>query len=179
MAGGSASTVCLPGSFDAGIPGGDLLADGGFTSSGSLLADAGVVATATSTYSGYPAESVLDFDVDTSWYINSTCAGAGPYCCEAESIRLDLPTARTINGVLLLGNQGSFSTSYDFLTARLELLSASGSVLATEQVVFNRPDGDWARRFAPAIQNVRAVRLVPGWAESTASGIAEIRLYVP
>lgn len=155
------------------------MADGGFTASGSLLVDAGVVAIATSTYSGYPAESVLDFDVDTSWYIDSTCAGSGPYCCEAESVRLNLPTARTINGVLLRGNQGSFPNNYDFLTARLELLSASGTVLASEWVVFSRPDGDWARRFTPAIQNVAAVRLVPGWAEAPASGIAEIRLFVP
>ncbi len=172
-------SICTTGAYDAGVPGGDLLADGGFTASGSLLADAGVVAMATSTYAGYPAEHVLDFDVDTSWYINSTCMGSGPYCCEAESIRIDLPTARTINAVLLRGNQGSFTDNYDFLTARLELLSASGTVLASEVIVFNRPDGDWARRFSPAIQNVRAVRLVPGWAEASAPGIAEIQLYVP
>ena len=163
------------------MPGGDLLADGGFTASGSLLVDAGIVATATSVYAGYPPEAVLDFDVDTSWYIDSDCTNvsAGLYCCEPQSLRLDLPAARTINAVLLRGNQGNFPVGYDLLTARLELLSASGTVLSSQLVVFNRAAGDWARRFSPAIQNVRAVRLLPGWGESSAPGIAEIQLFVP
>ncbi|MDP3233450.1 MAG: hypothetical protein Q8N26_11785, partial [Myxococcales bacterium] len=178
-AGGMASAaICNLGAYDAGRPGGDLFADGGFEPLGMLLgADAGVAASATSTYSGYPARQVLDLDLQTSWYIDSQCtASSSLYCCDAHSIRLDLPTARSISAVIIRGNR-DFASSYDIFTARLDFLNASGAVITSRQVVFNRPESDWAAPFTPTIQNVRAVRLIPGWAESSAPGLAEIVLY--
>jgi hypothetical protein len=75
------------------------------------------------------------------------------------------------------GNQGTFATGYDFLTGRLDFLDAAGGLISSRNLVFNRPDGDWAVDLNPPVTNVRAVRLVPGWAESDAAGIAEIQLY--
>jgi len=156
-----------------------MLADGGFEPLGMLQRnDAGVIAVATSTYSGYPASNVLDLNADTSWYIDSTCTAAnGLFCCEAESIRVNLPVARSVNAVVILGNRGGFPAGYDLLTGRLEFLSASNGVITSRNVVFNRPNGDWALELLPSIPNVRAVRLVPGWAEDAAPGISEIRVY--
>jgi hypothetical protein len=174
-----ATGVCTVGAYDAGRPGGDLFPDGGFAPLGLLLgSDAGAIATATSTYGGYEASDVLDLDVDTSWYIDSTCAiSSNLFCCDAESLRLDFPTPRTVSAVVMRGNQGFYAEGYDFLTARLDFLNATGGVISSRNVVFNRPNGDWAMEFAPPVTNVRAVRLVPGWAEDSASGIAEIQLY--
>lgn len=143
-----------------------------------LGSDAGVIATATSTYSGYPASNVLDLDVDTSWYINSNClSSASNFCCEAQSIRLDLPTTRSVSAVVMRGNQGAFPSGYDLLTARLDFLGANGGLISSRNVVFNRPNGDWAIGLTPPVANVRAVRLVPGWADASAPGIAEIVVY--
>ena len=170
--------LCNVGAYDAGRPGGELFGDGGFEPLGMLLgADAGVVASATSTYSGYPASQVLDLDIQTSWYINSECTALSSlYCCDAHSIRLNLPTTRSISAVIIRGNR-DFASSYDIFTARLDFLNASGGVISSRQVVFNRPESDWAASFLPVVQNVRAVRLIPGWAESAAPGLAEIVVY--
>jgi hypothetical protein len=156
-----------------------MLADGGFEPLGLLQRDdAGVTAIATSTYSGYPASNVLDLDVDTSWYIDSTCTAAGSlFCCEAESIRVNLPVARSVSAVVMIGNRGGFPSGYDLLTGRLDFLDAANAVITSRNVVFNRPNGDWAIELLPPISNVRAVRLVPGWAEASAPGVAEIRVY--
>lgn len=143
-----------------------------------MQADGGVFATATSTYSGYPASNVLDFDVSTSWYIDSTCfAWFSLSCCAAESILLNLAQPRTLVGVVLRGNRGAYEDGYDFLTGRLDFYDASAALIATRTVVFNRPDGDWATTLSPPVPGVRAVRFTPGLAEDSASGIADIRLY--
>ena len=104
--------LCNVDAYDAGRPGGDLFPDGGFEPLGMLArSDAGVTAVATSTYPGYPASSVLDLDVETSWYINSVCvASSSLYCCDAESIRVDLRSTRTLSAVVMRGNQGIFSS---------------------------------------------------------------------
>ncbi|MBL8922643.1 MAG: discoidin domain-containing protein, partial [Myxococcaceae bacterium] len=177
---GGASSLCVPGAYDAGVPGGELFADGGFTATGTRVSpDGGVSVTATSTWSGYPATNVLDFDLDTSWYIDSLCtATSGLYCCEPQSVQVTLPTAATVRAVVLRGNAGAYPDGYDFLTARLELISSNGGVVATRNVVFNRPAGDWAVTFSPAVANVRVIRLRPGWAEDTASGLSEVQVYV-
>ncbi len=142
--------------------------------------DAGITVTATTSYSGYPAARLIDGDITTSWYADSTCASlGGVICCNAETIRVDLAAARTISGVVIRGNQDGFSSGYDILSGTVELLSANGAVLATRRAVMNRPDGDWATIFSPAIANVRAVRFVPGVADSSAAGFAELQLFGP
>jgi hypothetical protein len=89
-----------------------------------------------------------------------------------------LPSPATVRAVVLRGNRGGFPDGYDFLTARLELVSANGGVVAARDVVFNRPAGDWAVSFSPAVANVRVIRLRPGWAEDTASGLSEVQVYL-
>lgn len=144
-----------------------------------VINDGGVTVSATSTYSGYPATNVLDFDVDTSWYIDSLCtATAGDFCCSPQELQVTLPSQATVRAVVLRGNAGGFPTGYDFLTARLELVAVNGVVVATRDVVFNRPAGDWAVSFSPAVPNVTFIRLRPGWAEDTASGLSEVQVYL-
>ncbi|MDX2009326.1 MAG: hypothetical protein SFW67_04000 [Myxococcaceae bacterium] len=182
-AGGVAFDPCLSTAYDAGVPGGALLADGGFTPPGSVLtADAGVTATAVSSFSGYPPESVLDFDLDTSWYIASGQCAPGPVspleCCSTQTLSLQLPTARSVSAIVIRGNRGTFADDYDFLTGRLDLIDANGSVLSSTPVVFSRPDSDWATVFSPVVTNVRTVRFVPGWSENE-GGLAELQVFSP
>jgi hypothetical protein len=187
-AGGSAGGVsvvdpCLPTAYDAGVPGGALFPDGGFSPPGSVvLADAGVTATAVSSFSGYPPENVLDVDLDTSWYIaNATCTPSpvSPIeCCSSQTLTVQLPTARTVSAIVIRGNRGTFASDYDFLTGRVDLLDASGGLLASTPVVFSRPDSDWATVYTPVVANVRSVRFVPGWSENE-GGLSELEIYSP
>jgi hypothetical protein len=182
-AGGAAFDPCLPTAYDAGVPGGALFPDGGFTPAGSVvLTDAGVTATAVSAFSGYPAENVLDFDLGSSWYIANGACVSGPVspieCCSTQVLTVQLPAARAVSAIVIRGNRGSFADDYDFLTGRLDLLDPSGVVVESRPVVFSRPDSDWATAFSPAIANVRTMRFVPGWSENE-GGLSELQVFSP
>jgi hypothetical protein len=147
-----------------------------------LTADAGVAATAVSSFSGYPPESALDFDLSTSWYIANNQCVPGPVspleCCASQTLSLQLPTARPVSAIVIRGNRGTFADDYDFLTGRLDLLDGNGAVLTSMPIVFSRPDSDWAAVFSPVVANVRTVRFVPGWSENE-GGLAELQVFSP
>jgi hypothetical protein len=147
-----------------------------------VLTDAGVTATAVSAFSGYPAENVLDFNLGSSWYIAGGACMPGPMspieCCATQVLSVQLPSARAVSAIVIRGNRGTFADDYDFLTGRLDLLDASGAVVASRPVVFSRPDSDWAAAFSPVIANVRTVRFVPGWSENE-GGLSELQVFSP
>jgi hypothetical protein len=166
---------------DAGLLPNVLQPDGGFVTTAHLiLADAGVVATASSVYNFlYPPWKVLDSDVGTSWYVGQgiCLAQVMSICCLQESITLSLTPPRSISAVVIRGNRDF--DRFEFLTGHLEFVDASGRVISRGAIAFPRPKADWAGRFTPAISGVEQVRFIGGLAESLNPGISELELYTP
>jgi hypothetical protein len=176
-AGGSTSASPCFAVADAGVAGGALLPDGGFTPSDPPIT--GLTATATSEYgSAFTASNVLDFNLNTSWYVDYECVALSTaFCCAPHNITLSSSTSRAISAVVIRGNR-DFAT-YDVFTGILEFLDPAGAVVASRMVVANQPQGDWATTFTPAVANVSTVRFSPGWAQDPSSGISELQLYGP
>ncbi len=138
-------------------------------------------ASATSTYSGsYRASSLNDDALDTSWYATRTACPAGT--CAGESIHVDivLDRPRTVGRVKLFGNRDLYSSGYDVMTARIELLDGAGSVVHMANVTTSKgfePNGDVDHAVTPAVALAKTVRVIVLTAESNGPGLGEVQVF--
>jgi hypothetical protein len=166
---------------DSGCPGATVV-DPGCVVPGGNFAFCGT-ATATSTYVGYPASNTIDTDLNTSWYSESgTCSAndGGPVwaCTTPLYVDIALNMPRTIGRIKLFGNR-DFTTTYDTLTARLELRNGLGNVIHSADLVTSRgnePNGDLDHAFTP-VSCVKSVRIIVKTGESGGPGLAEIQAF--
>lgn len=165
--------------LDAGLP--DCTPDGGnFATCGRAVA--------TSTYPGWPASKSNDGVLATSWFAatgacpSNACPGADGGAVEAGAVigvTVTLDQPRTVGRVRLYGNR-EYSTGYDTLTARIELLAPSGEILRAYPVTTSRgtePNGDVEQVVSPAQTCVQKVRVVVLTGESSGPAFAEIEAY--
>lgn len=178
-AGGSGGVdPCVPDGGFVGAAGAAFLPDGGSPYAGVLVnwaaADAGAVASATTTYSGWPASRAIDQKLTTSWFAAaSTCTFSSPwYCCQGLlSFDVTFPADHNVQAIELRGDR-EYST-YRIFRGRIEVLSAADAVLATANVAFPPPNEDFLYPL-PAPVTARKVRLVVLTAEASGPAFSEL-----
>jgi hypothetical protein len=149
-------------------------------------------ATATSVHpkdngGAYLASNAIDGQMGTSWYADynscsKTADSGAAFVCANPSTKIDirLDTLRTIGRVKVFGNRGGYSSGWDVLRLRIELLDDAATVLYTAEKATSRgaePNGDVDHVITPARPNVRTVRIVVLSAENDDPGLAEIEAY--
>lgn len=125
----------------------------------SLLAEyRGQLKFSASTYwSGWPAELAFDGDPRTSWFTargDAAAKGKSPWI--AVEFPADIPVRRVS---ILTNRETAWLKGFTILAARVELLDKDGKVLATkeDELGGERPDMDY--RWKEAVKGVRTVRL--------------------
>ena len=181
----------------AAAPGGD----GGAIASGDAsiatpLADAGpalpapldlvaryrakVTVSASSTWSGWPAENAVDADLKTSWF-----SGSGDSAARKKQpwLQVTFPKAVIVRRVEILGNRDpDWATGYTFHLGKLELFDGKGkSLLARENEGFNRLQ-DIQFELRSPVEKVRSVRFTSLLDEGGGNpygdiAIAELRVF--
>jgi len=121
-----------------------------------VAAGEAMVASASSTYAGWPASNATDGDIHTSWYSDtndSAAKGASPF------FQIEFPEPATVRRVTILGNRDpEFLKGYTILSGRIELLDAKRRVLVStvSDGTGNRRDFDF--RFEQPFSSVKIVR---------------------
>lgn len=132
----------------------------------------GVIANASSSFSGYPADRIKDGDLNTSWFTacgDSANQGKSPW---AEVV---LPTDATVNQINLRGNR-QFADGYDILAGRVEVFDAQGRTLFTRNVELPGPTRDLDVPLNPTLTGVRRVRFTSTRDESCEPGFSELEV---
>ncbi len=121
-----------------------------------LLVASSVVATASSTFPGWPTSNATDGKPETSWYSgndDSAAKGGAPF------LQIELPEASPVRRVTVLGNRDpQFLVGYTILSGRIDLLDEAGRVL--ESIVSDGTGNqrDFDVQWRHAIKGVKTVR---------------------
>jgi hypothetical protein len=117
---------------------------------------AAIVASASSTYAGWPPSNATDGDIQTSWYSNtndSAAKGAKPF------FQLEFPEPSTVRRVTILGNRDpAFLRGYTILSGRIDVMDARGRVIASMESDGTGNKRDFDFRLERPIEAVKIVR---------------------
>ncbi|NUQ73107.1 MAG: discoidin domain-containing protein [Polyangiaceae bacterium] len=121
-----------------------------------VAAGEAVVASASSTYAGWPASNATDGNIQTSWYSgtnDSAAKGASPF------FQLEFPNPATVRRVTILGNRDpQYLKGYTILSGRIELLDAQRRVLHSIVSAGTGNRRDFDVRFEQPVSGVTIVR---------------------
>jgi hypothetical protein len=141
----------------------------------------GVTATASSEYGeGWTIARGTDNDLYTSWFpAAGDCVSAGPATCtRVPFYQITFPAPQTVGRIALRGNR-EYTTGYDFLRARFEVLGAAGTPLWSASYELPEPDRDLDITLPMPIPNATAVRFTSERDESEDPGFGELEVFAP
>jgi hypothetical protein len=115
-----------------------------------------LVATASSTFGGWPTGNALDGKLETSWFSASNDAaakGTKPW------FQVQFPTDQVVRRVTILGNRDpAWLNGYSILGGLLELLDKDRKVLKADEAVGKGEFHDFDFVFRKPIRGVRFIR---------------------
>ncbi len=115
-----------------------------------------ITTSASSTWSGWPSERLVDGDLDTSWFSaegDAAAFGKKPW------VQLRFPEPIVVAKVSLLGNrEPDWSTGFSIHFGLLELIDDKGAVLASIKNEERNTSADIDFRLKAPVARVRAVR---------------------
>jgi hypothetical protein len=141
----------------------------------------GVEVTASSEYGeGWTIARGADNNLYTSWFPEAgDCVSAGPATCtRVPFYQVAFPTPQTVGRIALRGNR-EYTTGYDFLRARFEVLGAGGTVLWSGSYELPEPDRDLDITLPTPATNATAVRFTSERDESEDPGFGELEIFAP
>jgi hypothetical protein len=141
----------------------------------------GVTATASSEYGeGWTIARGTDNDLYTSWFpAAGDCVSAGPATCtRVPFYQITFPAPQTVGRIALRGNR-EYTTGYDFLRARFEVLGPGGAPLWSAAYELPEPDRDLDITLPTPIPNATAVRFTSERDESEDPGFGELEVFAP
>jgi hypothetical protein len=141
----------------------------------------GVKLSASSEYGeGWTIARGADNDLFTSWFpLSGHCVSAGPATCtQVPFYLITFPGPQTVGRIALRGNR-EYTSGYDFLRARFDLLDAAGVVLWTGSHELPEPDRDLDVKLPTPQANVTSVRFTSERDESEDPGFGELEVFGP
>lgn len=152
-----------------------------FTVGKNLALLPGVKVTASSEYGGeWTTARGADNDLDTSWFTKAgDCVSAGAEKCKtAPWFLIGFPAPQTVARIALRGNR-EYTTGYDFLRARFEVLGEGGAVLWAASYDLPEPERDIDVTLPAPVANAHAVRFASEKDQSEDPGLAEVEVFGP
>jgi hypothetical protein len=139
----------------------------------------GTKVTASSEYGGdWTAARGADNDIFTSWFTAAgDCVSNGAATCKtAPWFLITFPSPQTVARLALRGNR-EYTSGYDFLRARFELLGEGEAVLWSASLALLEPDRDLDLTLPSAVAGVKAVRFRSEVDESEDPGFGELEVF--
>jgi IPT/TIG domain len=141
----------------------------------------GVKLTASSEYGGdWTIARGADNDLYTSWFTAAgDCVSAGPTTCMTVPwFTVSFAGPQTVGRIAVRGNR-EYTSGYDFLRARLEVLGDGGAVLWSAAYELPQPDRDLDVVLPRPVSNAAAVRFTSEKDESEDPGLGELEVFAP
>jgi hypothetical protein len=150
-----------------------------FTVGKNLVLLPGTKVTASSEYGGeWTVLRGADNDIFSSWFTAAgDCVGNGG-CTMTPWFLVTFAAPQTVARIALRGNR-EYTTGYDFLRARFELLGEGDAVLSTTTHQLLEPDRDVDVTWAAPVAGVKAVRFRSEADESEDPGFGELAVFGP
>lgn len=130
---------------------------------------------ASTSYSGFGTEKLLDGNEKTSWF-----SASNDFAMKEKKtwIRVSFPAASDVKRVTALGNrEPSWPKNYSVLVARVELLDKDGDVLASLDVEGSEKEAyDLDAIFENPVKNVWSVRITSLKDEGTLNGSRDVAI---
>jgi hypothetical protein len=152
-----------------------------FTVGKNLALLPGTKLTASSEYGGaWTIPLGADNDIFTSWFTaEGDCVSKGaPTCKTAPWFQITFPSPQTVGRLALRGNR-AYTTGYDFLRARFEVLGPGDVVLWSAVHTLLEPDRDLDVVLPMAISGAIGVRFRSEGDESEDPGFGEFAVFGP
>lgn len=112
--------------------------------------------TASTAWPGWPADKLVDGNVQTSWFSNSGDAvaqGTNPW------VQIELPASETIKRVTILGNrEPSWPKGFSILSGKLELFDKNEKRIYADEMDAAGDGKDFEFKLKEAVKDVRLIR---------------------